>query len=274
MNNNLYSNINGTLIPADQTNITSADNAVRSRYGVYETILFKDGVILLENLHWQRLFNGLVQLGFQIPEHYKTDFFEQKIKLLVAQNNLQHLCRVRLQVFTNSERSPWAPFFYIESIPVDEQVTSFNEKGLKVDILPGFQKEITAYSNCKLSDSKHYLLAQKVMYEAALDDVLLLNKKGNIIESAIANVFWIRDNIIYTPPLSEGCIAGTMRHWLLLALSNNGFDIREQEMKPIDLATADEIFLTNSIRQIRWVERVGPQVFGNEWSAKIYKQLF
>ncbi len=274
MNNNLYSNINGTLIPVGETNITSKDNAVRSRYGLYETILFRDGMILQEELHWQRLSKGLSCLGFQVPEYYTSVFFEQQIKLLVLKNNLQKLCRVRLQIYAVDVQNPSAPFFYIESFPVEESITRYNERGLYIGLLADFQKEINTYSNCKVSHNNHFLLAQNAMQLGSFDDVLLLNTKGNIIESAIANVFWIKDKTIYTPALSEGCIAGTMRHWLIAQLLQQGSPVQEKEMKLEDLNTADELFLTNSIRPIRWVERVGDQRFGSGYTKEIYHQLF
>ncbi len=274
MNNNLYSNINGTLIPVGETNITSKDNAVRSRYGLYETILFRDGIILREELHWQRLSSGLSCLDFQVPEYYTSAFFEQQIKSLVVKNRLQELCRIRLQIFASNSNNPWQPFFYIESMLVDEVITRFNEKGLHIGLLADFQKEITICSSCKVSHNNHFLLAQNAMQSGSLDDVLLLNTNGNIIESAIANVFWIKDKMIHTPPLSEGCIAGTMRHWLIAQLVQNGYSVHEKEMKLEDLSTADELFLTNSIRPIRWVERVGNQRFGNEYVKELYHRLF
>jgi branched-chain amino acid aminotransferase len=48
-----------------------------------------------------------------------------------------------------------------------------------------------------------------------LNDCIVLNSFDRVCDSAIANVFIIKGNTIYTPPLTEGCVAGVMRRWLL-----------------------------------------------------------
>jgi branched-chain amino acid aminotransferase len=95
-----------------------------------------------------------------------------------------------------------------------------------------------------------------------------MNSAGRICESSIANVFVITGEKTFTPPLTEGCVAGVMRRWLI-----SNFRIEEKELAVEDLLSADELFLTNSIQPVRWVEHFRDKTFGNEKVKEIFKLL-
>ena len=269
----LFSNINGRLIPTNETDIHSSVEAVRSRYGLYEAMLVKNGQIEWADLHWQRLWKGLNQLGFEIPEHYSVDFFEAQILELAAQNGAMDLGRIRIQFYAEALQKPYAPFYYIEATAIDKSLSQWNEKGLVLGFLKDFKKPMTAESNCKINHSLHIPLARKAMAANNWDDALLCNTEGRIIESSMANLFWIKDGVFYTIPLSEGCLEGTMRTWIIAQLQNNGFEIIEKELELNELLEADEVFLTNSIRQIKWVSEIEEKVYGNKFLLQNLNKL-
>lgn len=104
-------------------------------------------------------------------------------------------------------------------------------------------------------DSREPLLYHKTtrreVYERATasrpdaDDVLLLNERGEVTESTIANVVAEIDGVRWTPPLDAGLLPGVFR----AALLSFG-EIRERTLTPDDLRAADGIWLINSVR--RW----------------------
>ena len=100
------------------------------------------------------------------------------------------------------------------------------------------------------------------------NDALLLNTGGRLVDSCIANLFIIKNEKIITPALSEGPVDGIMRRQLL-----RHFPIVEASLQPEDLETADEIFLSNAIRGIRWVRQCGDRLYTNSISARLYQQL-
>jgi branched-chain amino acid aminotransferase len=95
------------------------------------------------------------------------------------------------------------------------------------------------------------------------DDCLVLNACERVADSSIANLFYCRDGKLHTPPLTEGCVAGVMRRFLLEILPEEGFDILEVPTQPGDLISADEVFLTNAIRRIRRVGRFMDRLYGH-----------
>ncbi len=270
----LFSNINGTVVPTNETDLNSSNESVRSRYGLYETILYKNGSIERADYHWLRLWKGLTQLGFILPEEYTPPFFEAQIHELALLNRLTALGRIRIQFFAPDAIRPFRPYYFIEASIIDNALNQWNEKGLILGILKDFKKPITIESNCKINHSLHIPMAKKAMAENSWDDVLLWNTESSLIESARANLFWIKNGVMHTTPLSEGCLEGTMRAWLLFQLHNNGYEIIKKKLSQDELFEADEVFLTNSIRQIKWVERIGQYYFSNQRTKELYQKFF
>jgi branched-chain amino acid aminotransferase len=141
-----------------------------------------------------------------------------------------------------------------------------NENGLVLGLATGLQKSTDALANLKSCNALIYAIAARQARENQWNDALILNTAGNIIESTIANIFWITDDIIYTPPLADGCIAGVMRRHLL---SNNS--IVERSLTLPTLLEADEVFLTNAIKQVRWVGMMDKRKYGNSRAKELFK---
>ena len=104
-------------------------------------------------------------------------------------------------------------------------------------------------------DSRDPLLFHKTTRRAAYDDrratrpdcddVLLVNERGELTESTLANVVLRLDGALWTPPVECGLLAGVLRADLLAR-----GEIRERVLHPDDLARAEGIYLINSVR--RW----------------------
>ncbi|HEX6372405.1 MAG TPA: aminodeoxychorismate synthase component I [Longimicrobium sp.] len=81
------------------------------------------------------------------------------------------------------------------------------------------------------------------------DDVLLVNERGELTESAIANLVVRLDGALWTPPLACGLLPGVFRAHLLAT-----GEIRERVIRPAELARAEEVWLVNSVRRWRAAE--------------------
>ncbi len=271
MSQNLFCNLNGSVILESDAPFSSADDSFRLRYGLYESYLFQNGQLEFANLHWERLLHGMQVLGFAVPDDFSETYFTRQIEELTVKNKLSELARIRLQVFTDDDRPPFLPQCFIECSALQPGMTEWIENGIKVAVLENFRKEISAVSNSKISHNKHFLPARKAMEDQQLDDVLLLNDKGNVIESAMANLFWVKDGMVFTPPLSEGCLAGTFRLVIIDLIKELSLPFEEKMMSLEDLKTADEVFLTNGIRKIRWVREIDGHFYGNALVKKLKK---
>jgi para-aminobenzoate synthetase/4-amino-4-deoxychorismate lyase len=78
----------------------------------------------------------------------------------------------------------------------------------------------------------------------------LIVDEGEVLEAGWANVFAVRGGALFTPPLDGRILPGTTRAALMTLAGEIGVEAGEQPLQPSDLLTADETFLTGSIRGI------------------------
>ena len=143
-----------------------------------------------------------------------------------------------------------------------------------IDIFPDARKSIDRFSNLKSANYLPYVMAAIWAKENKLNDALILNQHDRICDATIANIFWVKDENIFTPPLSEGCVAGVMRKKILeFAIRHSGFLVPESVLTEDILLQADEVFLTNTITGIRWVKECRGKIYKNTISSKIFTEL-
>lgn len=255
-----YINSNGQLQQAEHATISPQNRAFRYGYGLFETMLLQNGELQLKQYHWDRLFSGLQQLHFAIPPLFTASYLEEEILKTVKKNKLETLCRVRLQVYAGDggmfDAPGQKPNYLIECFPLQSEIISLNENGLQLCIAAGLQKSPDALANLKSCNALIYAIAAQQAKQQKCNDALICNTHSNIIESTIANIFWIKNSDIYTPPLSEGCVAGVMRRHIL-----NRCTVKETPLTVELLQSADEVFLTNAIRRIKWVAGIEAVIY-------------
>lgn len=274
----MYSNINGKLAEARQAAVPAHNRAFRYGYGLFETMLLQNGTINLANHHWERLFNGMQQLSLETPKLFTPHFLEQEILRTVRKNQLEKLCRVRVQVYSGEgglhDTQNKKPGYVIECFSLESTLLELNEQGMVLGIATGLGKSTDSLANLKTTNALIYAMAAQQAKINKWNDALVCNSGGNIIESTIANIFWTKDKHIYTPPLSEGCIAGVMRRHLLNSLPSKGYEVKEQVLSPEELSKADSVFLTNAIRRMKWVRQIDNTSYNSSLISAIYRDVF
>jgi branched-chain amino acid aminotransferase len=271
-----YINLNGKIQPGDKPALFVSNRSYRYGDGLFETIKLINEKILLAQYHFERLFSGLLLLQFEIPKLFTTEKLTKEILSLCKKNDCGQRARVRLSVFRGNgglydeER---ALQYVIECWPLDESVNKLNENGLVIDIYPDARKSCDIFSNLKSANFLPYSLAAVFAKENKLNDCLLLNSSGNIADATIANLFIIKDGIVITPGLSEGCVNGVMRRYLLEKLQDTGFKIKETSVSKEDVEKAEEVFLTNAMNGIRWVKQFRDKYYSNKMTVEIYHRV-
>ncbi len=219
--------------------------------------------------HMERLADGMRRLHFAIPKRFDSTFLLKEVHRTVEKNQLLPLCRVRLQVFAGSGGifgpDDQAPQYVIECYPLEADAITFNINGLVAGLYTQAIKCADAFSDLKSSNALVYAMAGRHAKLNKWNDSLIINQHGRVIESVIANLFIVKGNQIITPPLAEGCIAGVLRRHLLHTVP----EIVQQPITEADIADADEVFLTNAIRGIRWVGLIGDKRYHNNKSRHL-----
>ena len=254
-----------------------ADNrGFRYGDGLFETMKILNSEILLEKYHFQRLFAGLALLKFEIPKLMNADILKEKILQLCKKNECEKFARVRLSVFRGNGGlydEAESLQYIIECWPVNESVNKLNENGLVIDIFPDARKSCDVFSNLKSANFLPYVMAAIFAKENKLNDCLVQNTYGNIADATISNIFLIKNGIVSTPALSEGCINGVMRKFLLEKMQSANYKVQEGAITQDDIETADEIFLTNAMYGVRWVGQFRDSMFTNQQTFKIYNDF-
>jgi len=89
------------------------------------------------------------------------------------------------------------------------------------------------------------------------DEVVILNQDGAVTEAAVCNIFFVRGGVLVTPPLSAGILEGITRELIVRDIAARaGLELREEAIRPGDLAAFDECFLTSSTRDVAPVEAI------------------
>jgi branched-chain amino acid aminotransferase len=218
------------------------------------------------------------QLYFSIPAWMTESWLQAEADKLARKNKLEQLCRVRLQIFAESgglyESTIPKPEYLIECFPLDEPILALNENGLVCGIAQSLSKSADSLANIKSSNALIYAMAAQQAKEHKWNDALVRNTNGNVIESTIANIFIIKDQQIHTPALSEGCVAGVMRRWIIDTLQKQDIAVIESAINQELLAGAEEVFLSNAIRRVKWVKNIEGRHYGNEYTRHLYQILF
>lgn len=263
--------INGKILTEHEPSLMVSNRSFRYGDGFFETMKLRAGEPVWRDAHFERFFQTATTLGYVLPTHFDNERLKAEIIQLAQKNNCSTLARIRLSAWRGDggllegdDRLHYA----IECWPLDPKLERFNENGLVLGVFPFSKKACDAFSHLKTASFLPYSLAARFARSNKWNDALVLNTHDRIADSTIANIFLIRDGEIITPPLSEGPIAGIFRQRLM-----NMQPVIEVPLTQQDLETADEIFLTNSIRGIKWVHQLGDRTFSNKKTKEIYAAI-
>jgi branched-chain amino acid aminotransferase len=229
---------------------------------LFESILVLNNQIQHVDKHFERLVKSAAVLKMNLSNSFDIDFFKNAILNEINNANLlnKNSCRVRFILHRNATGF-YLPHsnetaFIIETFELPENWKEIAGKTKKTGIYTLQTKATGPISNLKTGNALVYVLAKIWAHENGLDDALILNQNGNIIEAASANLFWKKNNQIYTVPLAEGCIDGIARQVYIeqMALANK--PVIEIICTEIDLRQADEIFICNATNGTSKIELV------------------
>ena len=106
-----------------------------------------------------------------------------------------------------------------------------------------------------------------------IDDVILMNNRQHVVEGTATNLFIVKNNVLFTPPLSDGCVDGVMRKKIFTCADGINFECKEQSLSMDDVLSADEVFLSNVVKGIQWVEKIREKKFQYKLSNDLFQQL-
>ncbi|QJD77087.1 aminotransferase class IV [Spirosoma rhododendri] len=248
---------NSTVLADDALPLLPTDRAFQYGDGLFETIRYERGHVWFWPDHIARLQAGMAALHLTFPPDLTADVLYSQLLDLLARNGLTDTtARVKLQVW----RQPGGLYTPVTSainylLTARAGLPFASTEKPKISIYDTFRLHDSPVSSLKTLNSLPYVLAGIYKSQQQLDDVLLLNTNGYLAECQAANLFWLTDNVLYTPSLRTGCVDGTARKQLLRLFP----DAREGWYLPDVLATAAVVFSANVM---------GIQVFAGAFSTE------
>ena len=270
-------NYNGAII--EKADLPSADIARATMYGdaVFETLKMQEGKLFFIEDHYFRLMAGMRILRMPIPMDFTPEFFIEQAERLAEEVAIEN-GRLRIQVvrvadgkYTPSEDQSTVWWMELEELESIEYIHS--EKGLTVDLFKDHYIQPGLLSTIKSSNSLPYVLGGVYARENNLDAVLMVNDNKMLVEANASNVFVLKGDVLRTAPLEDGALRGVFRKNLLNWGKEIGLQVKEESINPFDLQKADEIWLTNTITGVQWVEKYRKNTYKGDKAKELVELL-
>lgn len=238
--------INGRRVSKAQAKVSVFDNALLYADGIFETFLaIGDRVVFMEE-HLERLYKGaeIVKLTLPVASRTLARWMRQTVKA-----HPQHMKKLRLTI-TSGESARWVgrpgkPQVVLSASPHEIPTEPF--RLLVSDLLVDHR---SVFRTIKTISYGLHAAAFKGARMNGLDDALLLNTAGRVAEITSANIFWVARGTIYTPSLASGCLGGVTRQFVIDQAQQLGYRLVETEKKLSTLLSADEVFLSSSLKLV------------------------
>ena len=240
--------LNGALLPRSEASVPIDDRGFLYGAACFETLRAFGGAVFRLGRHLDRLEAGLRALGVEPPPR---DVVEAAIAETLEANALPE-ARVRLTVSagTGGARPGLEPagtsLVLVTAQPVPDSVAPARVLVARV----------TADRPLPFAKTVNYLgplLALEEARRAGLDQALLLDRDGEVVEASTANVFAVlagedgAGGVLVTPPLEAGALPGVTREAVLECARGLGLETAERRLPLAELLAAREALLTNSI---------------------------
>ena len=246
---------NGSFIPWRTATSHIINQGLHYASCVFEGERAYNRKIFKSKEHTARLFNSARIFGLSIP--YSKDEINQAKDNLIKKMNFSN-CYIRpviwrgsIQMGLSTSKSDihiaiaawddWESYFPMEKRLKGLRLITSPWKRPSPDTAPHEAKASGLYMICTMSKE----FAEKKGY----DDSLMLDHRNHVAEGTGANIFFIKGNTIHTP-IPDCFLNGITRQTVIEIANNKNFHIEEKYIKPEDLGSYEEAFLTGTAAEV------------------------
>ena len=250
--------INGT----EGSQIDVADRGFQYGDGVFETILVKNGAPLFLSKHLERLIYGCKILG--IPFEDKTLLTREIMELTrcYGDHGVMKIILTRGlggRGYKPPEKPSATRVISLHPKPVFSK--SSETHGVKVILCKTRLGVNSALAGIKHLNRLEQILASKEWNDPDIQEGLMLDQAGRLIEGTKSNFFIVKSGVLYTPKIENCGVAGIMRSLVMRLAEEHGLNVKETRISVENVINADEIFLTNSLIILWPVKQFVEKVF-------------
>nr|WP_321356129.1 aminotransferase class IV [uncultured Draconibacterium sp.] len=264
-----YLLVNKQILKEAETNLTPF---LLNTPDVYKHCLwFGFGGIPLLDENLDILEFELKTLGHNVPGLFKNR--RELFRLLKRMLNKNRFYRTGLITF----------HFFIAEEKIDYLITSrafeefdfqMNEQGLLISISDSKLLSHSHNNNSRLGKATFWKHVSAEITENTNRAAVILNEKDVICEGIAANVFMMKDNILFTPTINTGCYTDVIRPEIIrLAIDLNMKVVEANDLESKHLLQMDEIFFASEIQGIQWVLGFENRRYVHQYTDRIYAAL-
>lgn len=268
-------NINGEILASEDASISVLNRGFHYGDALFETIRVINSEIMFWEDHYFRLMASMRILRMEIPSSFSPEFLEAEIKSLIEANNLsQQPSKIKINVwrkvgglYTPESREV---NYMISAYPISESFYVLSGNDYKVELFKDHYVASGLLSSIKSNNKLVSILASIYAEENDYQNCLLLNDQKSVIEASNGNLFLVKENLVKTPPLSDGCLNGIIRKQVMSILGElEGIELKEESISPFELQKADELFITNVITGIQPITKYRKKTFSTGLSKRL-----
>lgn len=272
-------NINGNILEENKASLSITNRGFNYGDAVFETIRVYNKKVLFWEDHYFRLMASMRIMRMDIPMAFTPEFLETEILNLVEANQLQlGSCRVKL-VVNRKEGGLYVPQdndvdYMITMQQLESDIYQLLDEAYIVDLFKDFYITSGLLSTLKTNNRALNVIGSIYAKENGYDNCLLLNEKKSVVEALNSNLFLVKDNVVKTPPIVDGCLKGVMRKQIIEIIKlMPDYQIEEVSISPFELQKADELFLTNVITGIQPITQYRKKKFKSELANNLIGKL-
>ena len=228
--------------------------------GLFETIAIRDGKPRLWSYHVERLTRGCERLGLVSP----LATLERELESVLARCELDTACCIAKIIVSAAatdrgygREMPSRSNVSIGLFPSTPADRQDYQNGVSTMLCETRLATGSPVAGLKTLNRVEQVLARSECRQAGVFEGFTRDADDRLICGTISNMFIVRDTRVCTPSLAHCGVAGTMRQLVINLLGREGNEVEVCDLDENDLATADEVFITNSQMGALPVRRCG-----------------
>ena len=269
--------LNDKLVDEADAGISVFDHGLLYGDGVFEGIRFYGGKIFEQDAHIKRLYESARVIRLTISMD-KESLAGAIAKTIEANNIVDGY--IRLVVTRGAGNLGLNPFACKQScvIIIADNIQLYPEelyeKGLKVISAATVRNHpLSIPPQVKSLNYLNNILAKIEAIDSGADEAIMYNHQGYVAEASGDNIFIVRDEIVYAPPVEAGSLEGITRSLVIQLARKENIEVIEKDLTRFDLYVSDEFFLTGTAAEVIGVVDIDGRVIGSGKPGPITKLL-
>src|SRR3954471_22407350 len=270
--------VNGKITPADEAVVPVYDHGFVYGEGVYETLRTYNRVPFLYDRHMRRLRQSAERILLDVPFDDATmrSWIDQTVAAAgeLDEAYIRILHTRGIGDLSYDLKSTPKPTTVIIVKPFEAYPPRVYNDGIRlalVEMMRNHPKSVNPI--IKSNNLLNNALAMQAAYRSGAEEALMCNYRGELTECSQSNFFMVRGGSVLTPPSQAGILEGVTRAFIFELGRELGIDVREETLTPIDLETADEMFITSTTRDLSPVVNVDGRVVGGGTPGPVTRRL-